>query len=187
MKRYKYKLKKRIYLILAIIILLLIVLSGIYWNFFIREIYDENNLPTRFVSYEFVSSRTEARLYYPGSQEYHRFGEDSARAGYAQAGAILFSKDPPEKIYAWYRQWFTTHGWHYDEYAFGGTATTQTSLEGYRRGEREKFYVAMNDKDSLGWVLGKKNSSDGTVFEIRYFINPQPTPTLTQKQNQSNY
>lgn len=173
------KQKKKLYLLIIIIFTILVLGSG-YWYFFIREVYDQNSLPTRFVSYEFVSSRTEAKLYYPGSSVFTDFGESSTRAGYAHAGAVLTSKDSQEQIYSWYRDWLLAHGWHYDRYAFVGLADTQTSLQGYVRGEREKFYVAMDEAENLGWTLGKKVPTDATVFEVDYFINPAPTPTPTQ-------
>jgi len=173
-KKMKYILNTKRLKIIGIILAILILSSISYWYFYVIEVYDENNLPTRLISLEFISNRTEARLYYPGSKEFLVFGESSERAGYANSGVVLTSKDSPEQIYSWYREWLTNHGWQYNEKAFYGLLDTQTSLQGYTRGDREKLYVAMNNPRNLSLALGRDVPDGVTVFEIRYFINPVP-------------
>lgn len=88
----------------------------------------------------------------------------------AFAGAILISKDSPEQIYQWYKDWLLTHGWQPAQVAM---ATGEASIEGYARGSRERFDVAMEDPELLGGVLGRHVPQDeGTVFEISYMIFP---------------
>ena len=134
---------------------------------------DQPDLPSGPVSFQFVSSRAESHLYYPGAQVVAPFGGPERRgsegAGAAFAGAVLASSDPPPRIYAWYRGWLLGHGWTTAEFTL---ADTQRSLEGYARGPREKFYVAMNDPASLQRSVGQAIPTDATVFEIRYLIAP---------------
>lgn len=136
---------------------------------------DSDGLPVGTVSYDFVKSRPEAHLYYPGSkvfspfggaEERHLFGKNSS----AFVGAVLTSTDSPKQIYQWYKDWMLSHGWQLSVFL---RATGQTSIEGYARGSRERFYVAMEDTELLGGVLGRQVPQDeGTVFEIRYMIFP---------------
>jgi len=173
-KKIKYILNTKRLKIIGIILAILILSSISYWYFYVREVYDENNLPTRLISLEFISGRTEARLYYPGSKEFIVMGQPSNIEGFAHSGAVLTSKDSPEQIYSWYREWLTNHGWQYNEKAFYGLIDTQSSLQGYTRGEREKFYIAINNPRNLSLTLGRDVPDGVTVFEIRYFINPVP-------------
>lgn len=159
--------------------LVIIIVVFTVWFLFFRASRqtDENGLPTNSVSYEFVSSRPEARLYYPNAKVFSEFGQSEKRANFivspsgAYAGAVMISSDPPEKIYQWYKDWLLTHGWRSDKHAFSGLLSTQKSLEGYSRGNRETLYIAMNDPKQLGWTLGKEVPKDKTVFEISYFIS----------------
>ena len=155
---------------------ILIAAFGIWFVWF-RPTYDAESLPIGPVSYKFISSRPEAKLYYPNSTVFSPFGGPQERRegiSSAQAGAILISNDPPEKIYAWYRNWLLARGWNVDKNAFAGTLDTQLSLEGYSKGRRKRqaFYVAMNDTKRLGGTLGRKIPANVTVFEFRYYINP---------------
>lgn len=131
--------------------------------------------PSGIVSYEEIRSHPEATLYYPESKVFSLFGGPEERRPFqsnssAFAGAILISKDSPEQIYQWYKDWMFSHGWQPHAFPRAGT---QTSLQGYARGDRERFYVAMNDPESLAGTLGRQVPQDeGTVFEISYVIFP---------------
>lgn len=136
---------------------------------------DSNRLPVGMVSYDFIKSRPEAHLYYPGSTVFSPFGGPEERHLFesnnsAFAGAVLITKDPPEQIYQWYKDWMLSHGWQPHVFP---RATTQTSLEGYVRGSRERFFVAMDDPELLSGTLGRKvPQGEGTVFEITFLIVP---------------
>jgi hypothetical protein len=123
------------------------------------------------VSSEFVKARTEASLYYPGSHLFWPFwGGETWSKDPAFAGAILTSSGSPAAIYQWYHNWLATHGWHQADADFNCCLDTQTSLQGYERGSRELFYVAMSDPRGLSETLGGPVPRGVTVFEIRYTI-----------------
>jgi hypothetical protein len=172
-----WKKRSKILLICAIFIIVILATVGTIRYLMPQTVYDKGGLPTGPVSYELISSRPEAKLYYPDSQVLSPFGQPEKQGDFisgserAFAGAILTSSDKPEKIYQWYRDWLLAHGWQSDEHAFGGLASTQISLQGYSKGQRETLYIAINDPKQLGWTLGKKVPANMTVFEIRYFIS----------------
>lgn len=165
-------------------ILLIIVSIGVVgfftiWYLFFRTTYDSNGIPSRPVSYEYVSSQPEARLFYPEAQIISPFGSAQKRneTGWdvAFTGAVMASEDSSAKIYSWYDNWLTSHGWQKDAKAILGLASTQVSLQSYTKdgkglASRETFYVAMDDKKQLSWTLGKKILPNTTVFEFRYII-----------------
>lgn len=140
-----------------------------------KQKFDSSGLPTGIVSLDFIKSRPEAQLYYPGSEVFSLFGgpEESRpfkKNSSAFYGAILISNDSPEQIYQWYKDWMLSHGWQPRTFP---RATTQTSLQGYTRDSRERFFVAMDDPESLAGTLGRPVPQDeGTVFEIWYAILP---------------
>ncbi len=137
---------------------------------------DAGALPLGPVTYEQVASHEEAHLYYPGARVFWRFGGGEERnlieggSNWAFAGAILLSEGAPQDLYAWYRQWMLAHGWQPEPTI---RATTQVSIEGYHRGKRELFRVAIDDPAALAGTLGRPVPADGrTVFEIAYMILP---------------
>jgi hypothetical protein len=162
---------------LAIIVVTIVVLPIVIG--IIGYIWFQNNtqgIPTGNVSYDFVSSRPEGKLYYPNGKTYHLFGfgQSTIKDGGtlpANAGAVMTSNDPPEKIYKWYIDWLIAHGWHNDAHMVSGLPIkVQISRISCSRGQRETFYVAMDDPKKLGMTLGVKFPSNITVFEFRYVI-----------------
>ncbi len=123
----------------------------------------------------FVRSRPEGVLTYPGAETVWPFwgGErsnfpDSGTTS-AFAGAVLASPDSPDQIYAWYRQWLTARGWTSTPFL---RASGQPSIQGYARGPRERFSVAMDDPQSITRTLGRSVPANRTIFEYRYMIAP---------------
>jgi len=122
-----------------------------------------------------VSTHPEAHLYYPGSTlvshfgggQYHHplSGDDDA----AFAGGVLAPRAAPAAIYLWYQRWALKHGWR--SYDFP-PLSTQKSTEGFERGQREIFIVAIDDPHILGETTGRRIPRGGTVYEIRYEIIP---------------
>ena len=137
---------------------------------------DNNGLPLGKVSYDFLKSRPEAHLYYPGSKvfsllagpEERNFIEGGKNSAYV--GAKLISNDSPEQIYRWYKDWMLSNGWQPRDIA---RVTFQISAEGYARGSRERFSVAVNDPELLSGTLGQEILQDGgTIFDIIYLVTP---------------
>lgn len=137
---------------------------------------DAQALPNGPVSAEEVKSHPEGHLYYPGAKVYWQIGGAESRneieggSNPAFAGAILTSGDSADTIFSWYRQWLAAHGWQPDEQAIG--STTWKAYAAFKRGNRERFTVAVDDPQLLSGVLGTRVPSDRTVFEIRYQILP---------------
>jgi len=137
---------------------------------------DPGGIPSDPVSYQQVKAHAEAQLYYPGAQVLLPFGggeDKNAIEGVVNAafvGAVLRVNAPSQSIYRWYQDWMTSHGWKSSPTI---RATTQLSIEGYARGQRERFSVAMDDASQLGQPLGQQiPPGQGTIFEIRYMILP---------------
>jgi hypothetical protein len=123
-----------------------------------------------------VKAHPEASLYYPGAQVVWPFGGGEERnvidggVNGAFAGAILRTNVSSESIYAWYKNWMAAHGWQSSPTI---RATTQISVEGYARGDRERFSIAIDDPAELGRTLGRPiPAGPGTVYEISYMILP---------------
>lgn len=137
---------------------------------------DLDGLPKEKVTLEFIQSRPEANLIYPGSKVISPFYGSEESTGFpdyqissAFTGAVLQSNDSEELIYKWYKNQLLESGWQETNYLL---TTTQKSLQGYLRGGREKFYVAINDPGSLSRTLGGEIPANGTIFEYRYMIIP---------------
>jgi len=140
-----------------------------------RVTLDRAGLPTGSVSYDEINRHVEAHLYYPGSTQVSRFGSGeyhhplSGHNDAAFAGAILTSAASPAQIYLWYQLWALKRHWR----SYGFIAlTTQRSNEGFVRGTRETFIVAIDDPKILGETTGKKIPQARTVYEISYSILP---------------
>ena len=157
------------YITLVAIVFSLIVLILYIW---FRPTFDQDGLPTRLVGYEFLSSQPESKLYYPGAIiQSPLVIPQKDKDSVAFIGAVLTSNDSPKKIYNWYHDWLTHHGWHEDENMVAGLAATQVSIKSYTRlNKREVFYVAMDDPKQLGWTLGRQIPKNVTIFEFRYII-----------------
>lgn len=171
MKKIIFRNHKKLYLSLAIIIA---VVTGVVWYFFFR--YDQYGIPVGLVSHQFVYSRPEGTLYYPNGKIFITTGRSMIdNDSVAWSGAVMTSNDSPEKIYQWYHDWLTTHGWKSDNHAFGGLASTQISQQVYSRSgngfsSREVFNIAMDNPHFLSETLGKKVPTDVTIFEFSYII-----------------
>src|SRR6266446_6446897 len=115
---------KRMLILSIISVLLVIGTVFTIWFVWFRVTYNAQGTPNGMVSYQFISSRPEAKLYYPNAKVFTTFGhsESHSEAGIspAIAGAVMISGDPPEKIYQWYHDWLLAHGWHVDNHAFAG-------------------------------------------------------------------
>ena len=136
---------------------------------------DAAGLPLSPVSYQFVSSRTEAHLYYPAATVLRVLGASEQRypgeavTNSAFAGAVLRTPDSPDQIYAWYRANLASSGW---KPAKIGLLSTEVSAEGYARGQREFFIVGIDDPKALQAVLGQPVSANGTILEFRSSTDP---------------
>jgi hypothetical protein len=144
---------------------------------------DAAGLPLGPVSASAIQSHEEAHLSYPGSSIVSSFGsaERSFAGGQknsAFSGAIFSTSDAPQDVYRWYRDWLLAHRWAPYEMS---RLSSEISVEGYARGQRERFDVAIEDPVALGKTLGRSLPSNTTVFEARYIIFPASdvTPTAT--------
>jgi len=156
---------------------LLLAAAGyiVYQLWFGNHLTDRAALPLGPVSYQYVSGRPESRLRYPGAQQVEAFGAgeraNPIEGGSTSAftGAILATHDSPDQIYTWYADQLAAR--HYRPYDVLG-ASTWKSEQGYERGTRERFLVAIDDPTFLGAAIGRKVPSDENVFEFRYVIFP---------------
>jgi hypothetical protein len=127
------------------------------------------------VSYDFVKSRAESHLYYPGSRVITTMGgsEDTnpLQPNPAFAGAILTTTDTADTVNVWYRRKLTAESPPWQPYDIP-SLTTQISAQGYRRGSRERFSVGIDDPKLLAETLGRQVPTGGTVFEIDLLIFP---------------
>ena len=175
--------KKNLIKVLIVFLITLGAVFGIWFKWF-RVRYDQYGIPSAPVSYEFVSSKPEAKLFYPNGKIYAPFGSgqeslwpEGTGYGVAFAGAVMVTTDSPEQIYAWYRDWLLSHGWQYSDYQ-PGHGGSQSSLQDYvKNGQkwdssRESFYIAINNpKLIIGAVgNGKQIPANTTVFEFDYII-----------------
>ena len=142
-------------LILLVLLPLTLLLLGSAWWVMRNTGNDSAGLPNGPVSYAQITAHPEARLYYPGSRVFSPFGGpersymtlDGREHDPAFAGAVLTSNATPARIYLWYQLWLLKHGWR--SHADLGS-TNWKSLEGYARGTREDFIVAMDYPDQVG-------------------------------------
>jgi len=136
--------------------------------------HDQNGLPTARVSLGDVNAHREAHLYYPGSREFSRFGsgdttQASSKPDVAYAGGIATTGATTSALYLWYQRWMLAHGWRSHDYV---GSTTWTSHEGFARGTREEFIVAVDDPQLLGGTINRRLPEARTVYEITYVILP---------------
>ncbi len=136
---------------------------------------DRESLPLDPVSYQFVNSRSPAHLVYPNAQTLRVIGHGESRypaegvTNSAFAGAILVTQDSPAQVYAWYQA--QLHADHWKPFQLAALLSTQLSAQGYQRGARENFVVAIVDPKQLSGVIGKQLPSGGTLFEYSYSIS----------------
>ena len=139
---------------------------------------DHDALPRSPVSYQALSSRPPAHLIYPGAQTLRVVGAGESRypaegvVNSAFVGAILSTADSPEQVYSWYRNHLTADGWK--TYQLAALLSTQISAQGYQRGSREFFVVAIDDPRSLSAALGRQIPAGSTIVEFRYTIEATP-------------
>jgi hypothetical protein len=112
-----------------------------------------------------IAARPEGHLFYPASKVVSRPLSDEQNSGFgssfSSAGAMLFTKDVPDRVYAWYKQWLLAHSWQL-HYSGPGTAGANKSTKQYYRGTREVFTAAIDDPILLGGITGGKWSTDRT-------------------------
>ncbi len=162
-------------LILLVLLPLALLLLGSAWWVVRNTGNDSAGLPNGPVSYAQVTAHPEAHLYYPGSRVFSPFGGpernyltiDGREHDPAFAGAVLTSDATPAQIYLWYQLWLLKHGWLSHGYV---GSTNWKSWEGYARGTREEFIVAMDYPNQVGETLGRTVPPARTVYEIRYTI-----------------
>jgi|ERR1035437_926040 hypothetical protein len=165
--------KKKIIIVTPI---LLVVLAFFGWQLFssLLSSNDSVGLPKGKVTYTFVYTLPEAKMYYPSTTVVEILGGDeidsppsSARSGFA--GAILATNASASTIYDWYDTKLVLSGWI--EYQ-SSPVSPQTSVRSYSKGNREIFTVAVDDPAALSSVIGKQLPANKTIFEIRLIISP---------------
>ena len=101
---------------------------------------DAGGMPTCPVSLKFIESLPEAHLLYPGSTTIGGItgsGEnhDIFTTNPALLNAWVVTKAPMATVYAWYRTWFTSHGWRPSQVSALGPLGI--SSQGYAKGTRD--------------------------------------------------
>lgn len=134
---------------------------------------DGAGLPSCRLTYLQVAALPEGKLYYPGATILRHIGADEETGGLegepvsAFAGAISGTPDSSSVVYAWYRTSLESHGWTSTRI---GATQAWLSAQGYTRGRREHFVVAMDNPKVLESLIGQSLPSSGTVFEFTYTI-----------------
>jgi hypothetical protein len=137
-------------------------------------------LPECPVTLQFIRSRPESSLYYPGaavvlknSQGEEHFVGSSPNA--ATVDTVLASDAPQHQIQAWYTAQLTMKGWHTAD----ATALSPAGIsgQGYARDTRESFVLSFDTISLLTVVyhIPPKTVSaiqGKTLFETNYLIAP---------------
>ena len=136
---------------------------------------DSAGLLTCKLTYKDLTTHAEATLYYPGARILRHTGGDEQSGGVegepssAFAGAIMATADSPQQVYAWYATYLQAHGW---SPARVGTTEAWLSVQGYKRGTREHFDVAIDNPAVLGRLINQQLPSAQTVMEFSYLVAP---------------
>jgi hypothetical protein len=124
-----------------------------------------NSLPTGPITSQYILSRPEAHLYYPGSSVLKASidgqGPDGGlyrpRPAYAQA--FLEATASSEQLLNWYRQQLQQRGWQFN--------FQRDTLIDFTRGDRENFDIqVVGDQPPSGIVSDGK----GTVYQTYYQV-----------------
>lgn len=130
----------------------------------------------RFLTYQDVRAVLINDLQYPESELLLEAGRSESadrttgKVSEAYARQIRFNSLSEEEVYRWYSERLVSAKWQRSSGFI--LATTHRSIEGYTRGEREWFYVAVNEPDALAATLGRALPSGRTLFEITYGVTP---------------
>jgi hypothetical protein len=161
---------------LLILAALLIAAAAVWFaaKGIIGQRFDGDGLPTDPVSYQFVNSRAPAHLVYPNAQTLRVIGAGESHypaervTNSAFSGAVLATHDSPAKVYAWYLDRLTANRW--SRYQLFALLSTELSAQGYKRGTRELFVIAIDDPRRLSAAIGTQLPDGVTVFEYTYTI-----------------
>jgi len=154
-------------LLLAVALLAGLVVAG---RVAVTASSDERGVPTHAGLYAYARDQVLANMRYPGSELLQEVGTgDTGGKSTEYAGVILSSSDSPETIYAWYASLAQSGEWVPVDLP---RLSTQESIRGYRRGNRELFYVAKNNARALAATLGHTVTNEQTVFETVLYISP---------------
>ena len=74
------------------------------------------------------------------------------------------------EINAWYHDQLAANGWQ--TWNGAGLLDTMFTQNGYERGTRERFIIAIDNPRTLALTLGTKLPTSGTIYEFRYYIIP---------------
>lgn len=153
-------------IVVILIMIMLVLLFGVGWYVYSRY-------KSTHVSYQEVSSHPEATLIYPGSKIVGKRGssqepiETFGNKNPAHAGIDAVTSETTQQIYDFYHQWMIAHGW--TPYDIGRTSG-QLSTQGYQRGTRESFGVAIDDPTWHKTIASKYPGK--TFYETLYILSP---------------
>ncbi len=128
--------------------------------------------PAGIVSWQYMKSRPESGLMYPGAAKLRGISWSTNQAGSPDAsyGGVLHTAASAAQVYAFYEDWLFAHGWVLYRDRPRGGATVWLSNRGYVRHPREMFGVAIDNPQLLRNTLGGVSPVEGTVFEYCYSI-----------------
>lgn len=132
---------------------------------------NSNGLPVGAVSAQWITKQPLSHLYFPGSKPFYVL--DSAGPNPAYAGAILTSNATGAQVYSWHIATLKARGWSF--ITDNGCTNIQPSCPQFghnRHGQRESFYLAVDNPALLPSVIGKSAPAACTVYEIRYEVFP---------------
>ena len=137
---------------------------------------DSNGIPKGAVSAQWIQQASLSHLYYPGSKPFYSINAGSpetAGSAPADAGAILTSDATGAQIYAWYVRTLRAMGWTF--VTDKGCLDIQPSCPQFGHdghGQREAFFLAIDNPALLPSVIGRSAPPACTVYEVSYQIFP---------------
>lgn len=140
---------------------------------------DANGIPNGSLTWQFVQSRAEGSLVYPGATRLRNIAWNTNQAGSPGAtfGGIFVTDASTAGIYGWYATWLDAHAWAlYRDNPIGGASTWRSS-KNYARNHREVFTVAIDNPNTLSGVIGQAIPTNATVYEATYSIFPPGSVT----------
>lgn len=173
--------------IIALVLLVCVAVVAIPNVIITQFVPDTTGWPRRALTTGDLTRHPEAALWFPRSRVVSSEGADQSTTlliGWAtepaSIGHILTTAAPVPRVLAWYDHWMITHHWrHWKGFVFNASWML---AEGYARGLREEFTVAIWDPSAFMSSGQTAQSRERTVYEMRYVVEPyghiQPEPGL---------
>lgn len=162
---------------LSIVVAVLAVLgvSG-FWLITRQSVRDQGGIPTDPVSQDYVASRADAALVFPGAKLVTRTAEPEQRAinvG-AQLQSTIQTNALPTAVLGWYSSALEARGWRLtgsEDFRNQKLSAGVQRTRDYQRGARERMEIGLCDG-----CIGPKDAGNEPVLagdvDVRYWILP---------------